>query len=68
MTDLLLASFVHVTQYEIRYSQQGNQRITVSNSYGTLMPFPRNTVQLLNTSYITQLFFNSNIDVQLDLM
>lgn len=60
--DLLLAVFVHAARYGIRYSRKGDPRITVYNGYGIITSLPRDTVQLLKTSYITQLFFNCDIN------
>lgn len=39
--DLLLASFAHATRYGIRYSRQGDPRVTFSSGYGVLTPITR---------------------------
>lgn len=66
--DLLLVAFLQATRYVIRYSRQGDPRITQSQGYGVLTPLQRATVQILNTAYITGLFFGSSLGLGLVLL
>lgn len=61
--DLLLALFIHIARYGIRYFQQGGPRIMESQWYSILTPFPRCTMQLLNIPHIIELFFSGNLDL-----
>lgn len=60
--ELLVVLFLHATWYGIRYLRKCVPRFTFSDSYDILSQLHRDTVELLNTSYITQLFFNKEID------
>lgn len=60
--DILMGSFNNAAWYGVRYSREGDSRITESQGYGMLMALLRCTTQVPNASYITELFFGSNLD------
>lgn len=68
MADLLLEPFVRAARYGNRYSLQSDPWIMDSDGSCILTALPYDMVQLLNTSYITKIFFNSDIDVALALI
>lgn len=63
--DLLVAAFIHAARHGIRYSRQGDPRITVSDGFGILTPIPTRTMNWLTTPYLLELFHNSEYDVGL---
>lgn len=63
--EFVLASFAHPTQYGIRYSLQGDPRITKSKGYGILTPLMHAKMHLITSTYVTRLLHSYDLDVAL---
>lgn len=66
--DLLIAAFIQSPRYGIRFSKQGDPWITQPHCYGVLTPLPHYLFQILTTSFATELFFGSKLDLGLVLL
>lgn len=58
-----MASLIHDVRWGISFSRKGDTRITHSGNYGVLTPQPQATIDIVTTEYITQRFYDNDIDV-----
>lgn len=62
---MVLASFVHHTQYVIRYFRQSCPRITQLQGYGMLKPLHLANIHIINFSYMKEQFHGVDHDIGL---
>lgn len=66
--DMVLASVVLFTPYGIRYSWKGGSRISQSQVYVLLTPFPAAKKYIINSSYVTKLVHGGDLNFKLVLL